>query len=228
MRRRQNNDYLDLFVRRNVLPNLLRMGTMQHNKKWRGMQQGGLYEYLYGDEEEDTYKEGPTAPSESEVVEEQQPQQDDGMAGRRQMAMDIASEDYTTTFGPTGRSRYRGSAGNGPALESNQRAEYAYNYYRSRGLPEHISAGIVGNLVHESGMATTAKGDAGKATGLAQWHPDRFKVLQKWATSNGRNPYDINTQLDFVLAEPGEGERVMSALQKTKTVDEAARVFSDV
>ena len=106
-------------------------------------------------------------------------------------------------------------------------SELAYTHYLNRGLPPHVAAGIVGNLIQESNLNPHVKGDEGKATGIAQWHPDRFNTLRKWAASQGRNPYDLRTQLDFVIEEPGEGERALKKLFETTNPQQAAVVFSN-
>lgn len=111
----------------------------------------------------------------------------------------------------------------------NQTAITAYNYYLEKGLAPHIAAGIVGNLSHESaGMQTDIKekGNTGNGRGLAQWDVrDRWKGLHEWAKNQNRDPYNLYTQLDYVLIEPGEGAKVLKAMEKTSTPEEASYVF---
>jgi hypothetical protein len=83
-------------------------------------------------------------------------------------------------------------------------AETAYAYLRSAGLSEGAAVGVVGNLIYESGspsLPTRAKGDGGRATGIAQWHPDRWGNLLSWARSKGKDPYALETQLGYVVVE---------------------------
>lgn len=80
-------------------------------------------------------------------------------------------------------------------------AEFAYSYLRSAGLSDGAAVGVLGNFIAESGLSTTIKGDGGKATGLAQWHPDRFGTLKAWARSKGKDPYALDTQLGFAVVE---------------------------
>lgn len=80
-------------------------------------------------------------------------------------------------------------------------AEFAYSYLRSAGLSDGAAIGVVGNLIAESGLSTTIKGDGGKATGLAQWHPDRFSNLIAWARARGKDPYRLETQLGYAVVE---------------------------
>ena len=49
----------------------------------------------------------------------------------------------------------------------------ALAYFVSRGWTVAQAAGIVANLVAESGLNPAAVGDGGLAYGIAQWHPDR-------------------------------------------------------
>ncbi len=78
----------------------------------------------------------------------------------------------------------------------------AMEFFQSKGLNAHQAAGIVGNLIVESGgLNTTIKGDNGKAFGLAQWHPDRQKGLKALAQKRGTDISDFDTQLEYVWEE---------------------------
>jgi hypothetical protein len=104
----------------------------------------------------------------------------------------------------------------------------AFRYYVNKGLAPHIAAGIVGNLYQESGLKTSAveKSNTANGRGIAQWDVrDRWKGLLKWANNNHRDPYDLKTQLDYVLVEPWESDQVMKKLENTKTPEEAAYIF---
>ena len=53
------------------------------------------------------------------------------------------------------------------------------------GLKPHAIAGILANLEHENGFRTTLNnGDGGQASGIAQWHPDRFARVIRVAKKN--------------------------------------------
>jgi len=43
----------------------------------------------------------------------------------------------------------------------------AMEFFQSKGLTNYQAAGIVGNLIQESNLNTTIKGDGGKAFGIA-------------------------------------------------------------
>lgn len=55
----------------------------------------------------------------------------------------------------------------------------AMAYFQSVGWTKEQAAGLVANIKAESGFNTGAIGDAGKAYGLAQWHPDRQLEFEK-------------------------------------------------
>lgn len=105
----------------------------------------------------------------------------------------------------------------------NSNAKYAFSYLQKKGLAPHVAAGIVGNLMQESGLNPTVKGDNGQAMGIAQWHPDRQAGLFQFA--KGKNPYALDTQLDYLLHEAGQrGD--LQRLSQAKTSEEAAYLFA--
>lgn len=111
-----------------------------------------------------------------------------------------------------------------------ERAQYAFDYFRSKGLNAVHAAGLVGNLQAESGanLNPAAVGDGGKAWGIAQWHPARRVLWEKWKKrrwqQNGSSP-DFKQQLDFIVYELRTTEsRAMRSLLATTTVADAAFV----
>lgn len=80
-------------------------------------------------------------------------------------------------------------------------AQTAYDFFTAQGLSPGAATGVVGNLIAESGLNTTIKGDGGKAIGIAQWHPDRWGALTAWARRNNRDPYALDTQLQYARLE---------------------------
>jgi hypothetical protein len=91
---------------------------------------------------------------------------------------------------------------------SGDSAQYAYDWLTKRGYAPHQAAGIVGNLVQESGVRPVgATGDNGTAHGIAQWRGPRFQALQQYAVQNGADPNQIDTQLGFLDHELNTSER---------------------
>ncbi len=114
--------------------------------------------------------------------------------------------------------------------EGDDKRKKAYNYFISKGYSPQVAAGIVGNLVHESGLNTTIEGDigykGGSSFGAAQWRGERLQRLKK---RYGESWTDFNNQLEFVDWElrnthKNAGEKLLGA----KDIHEAGQIFSDL
>lgn len=102
----------------------------------------------------------------------------------------------------------------------------ALEFFQSKGLNIFQAAGIVGNLIQESGLKPTIKGDKGKAFGIAQWHPDRQKGLKELAKLRGTDISDFNTQLEYVWKELNSTEKkALDKLLNSKNIQEATMAF---
>lgn len=113
--------------------------------------------------------------------------------------------------------------------ERDKKAEYAYKFYLNKGYTPQASASIVGNLIHEGGLNTTAEGDVGykggSSFGVAQWRGDR---LNKLKSMYGKDWNKLDNQLEFVHWELNNTEKSAGdALKKAKSVWEAGRVFAN-
>ena len=111
----------------------------------------------------------------------------------------------------------------------------AFNFFVNKGLSKVQSAGIIGNLMQESGVDPTAvEIGGGPGRGIAQW-----SVGGRWDTSpndnvtafasaRGLSRLALNTQLDFIWFElttfSGYG---LSSLRAATTVTQAVTVFQD-
>lgn len=63
------------------------------------------------------------------------------------------------------------------------------------GLQPHAIAGVLANIEHESSFGTgIGTGDGGDASGIAQWHPDRFARVRQIAQKMGVPPTNIRAQ----------------------------------
>lgn len=80
----------------------------------------------------------------------------------------------------------------------------ALAFFQKVGWTANQAAGIVANLVHESGLNPNAVGDGGKARGIAQWHPDRQAEFAKWSGHDIKNS-TLDEQLAFVNHELTRG-----------------------
>lgn len=193
------------------------------------MQQGGstneLLSYLF---EED----------EAPVQQEQQPQQQDSEdidlreleLNRREEAFQ-EEQDYNESLmqamfaGENPFNLERGEKGSfsisGPKFSKenvDDKAKQSYQYFISKGYTPEVSAGLVANIKHESNFNPFAVGDAGKAKGLAQWHPDRYNRLNQEydLTSLAGNLEAIHNELQ--TTERGAFQKIKNA----RTPEEAA------
>jgi Phage tail lysozyme len=94
------------------------------------------------------------------------------------------------------------------------------------GLATHQAAGLVGNLVNESGQDLNPwgpTGDNGTAWGTAQWRGPRLDGLRAFATGNGLDYRSMEAQQQWMRKEfDGPEKRAWEALQAAKTPEEAA------
>ncbi len=100
-------------------------------------------------------------------------------------------------------------------------ATSSMDFFRSKGWSDAAAAGIVGNGIAESGLRDRIVGDAGRAWGVFQWHPDRQREFEKWA---GFKVTDIRAdrqkQLEFAHYELTQG-REQSAGAKLRAAPSA-------
>lgn len=144
----------------------------------------------------------------------------DGRAARADDAVYRASNPGQ---GPVaGQYTYDGKIGDRPA--------FAFDYFRGKGVPDHIAAGLVGNLMQESGaeIDPAAVGDNGNAFGSGQWNGPRMRAYKAFAAERGVEPTDFQTQLDWLwhegqTTEKGAWDKIMAA----RTPEEAALVASE-
>lgn len=105
-------------------------------------------------------------------------------------------------------------------------AKSAYQFFTGKGYTPEQASGIVGNLIHESGMNPTAMGDAGTSGGLAQFHNERLTNLKAYAASQGKPASDFQTQLEFIDKElHGSESGTLARLQGARTPEDAAAAF---
>lgn len=120
----------------------------------------------------------------------------------------------------------------GSAKGSEKEQEYL-KYFMGKGYSKEAAAGIVGNLVHESGgLNPNAVGDNGQAFGLAQWNrkgsPDRYNEFSKLFGKDLTKATE-QEQLDFIAHElenkyKGVGSQLK---QQGISANDATMIFSD-
>ena len=103
------------------------------------------------------------------------------------------------------------------------------------GLKPHAIAGIMANLEHENGFRTTiGNGDGGQASGIAQWHPDRFARVRRVAKEMGVPPTNIRAQartLALSIKDEGQsgptGKTTVKSLNRLKNPSAVAKFFDE-
>lgn len=111
-------------------------------------------------------------------------------------------------------------------MQSNVRK--AVKFFKSKGFTDEQTAGIIGNLIHESGLDPTRlnPNDKGKKSeGIAQWRAERRDALIK---KYGANYKDLDNQLNFIYAELLDGEKLAYRYVKlSKNVTDATVNFDN-
>ncbi len=111
-----------------------------------------------------------------------------------------------------------------------ERANYVRGRFIEMGYPEHVADGLVGNILQESGggIDTGAVGDNGNAFGMAQWNGPRRKAYLAYAQEKGKDPTDMDTQIEYLDYEMRTSEKdAYDAIMRTTSAEEAARVASE-
>jgi hypothetical protein len=94
------------------------------------------------------------------------------------------------------------------------------------GLAPHQAAGLVGNLVNESGQDLNPwgpSGDNGTAWGTAQWRGDRLTGLQDYARKNKLDHRSMEAQQGWMRQEfDGPEAKAYAAIQAAQSPEEAA------
>lgn len=94
-------------------------------------------------------------------------------------------------------------------VNTGEQTKQAFDFFVSKGWSKEQAAGIVGNLLHESGgsslnTSAVAAGDGADGSdsiGIAQWNAERAQALKAYAKSKGKDWTDLQTQLEFVQKE---------------------------
>lgn len=90
---------------------------------------------------------------------------------------------------------------------------------RNMGFSEYAVAGVMGNIYGESGFdPAVVEHSNGIGFGLCQWSYGRRTQLEAYAASKGVSPSDVDTQIEFLMAEltPGGGANGYASYQLMK------------
>jgi len=137
----------------------------------------------------------------------------------------------TSSCGPCGANAVSGGSNN---------EETVFKFFAGNNFTKEQSAGIVGNMIAESGVnpkrvqgTSTPDGDkdsppGGGGYGLVQWTPGT-KILDD-AKAKGQSPGDLNFQMGLLLDQLNGGSKIPEKaagddIKKQTTVDGAAKSF---
>jgi hypothetical protein len=127
----------------------------------------------------------------------------------------------------------------GAVLVNGEAIKQAFAFFvQEGGLTGEQSAGIVGNLIAESGMRPNALSPDGGAHGIVQWRDGRWDgnppvngkpaSLVAYANSTTHNTEDFLTQLNFALIELQNGyASVLEELKTATTPEDAAYIIKE-
>ncbi len=116
--------------------------------------------------------------------------------------------------------------------------EKVYNHLIELGLPAKATAGMVGNLVFESGASTgfrtsedlNPRSTNGTHSGIAQWsHSSRWPKMQSFASSSNQQAYSLKAQTEFIwheLENDASGYPVLDLI-KDASPSEAAKIINE-
>lgn len=121
-----------------------------------------------------------------------------------------------------------GGGGGDINLVGGENQEKAFNYFVDQGLTPEQSAGIVGNLIQESGVDPKSNQPGGPGRGIAQWSEgERWETLKSFASDKGEDPESLGLQLDFLWNEFQTTENAaFKAIKAADSIEDATVAFS--
>ncbi len=140
----------------------------------------------------------------------------------------LAPEPAAPTGAPL-RMRDFDFSASGNASPKSNRVGYVFGRLLALGYEPHVAAGLVGNLMQESGptLMTRAVGDGGNSIGMGQWNGPRRRALIAFAARRGTDPADLDTQIAFLDWELKNTEAAAFArISQARTAAEAAEIAS--
>ena len=112
-----------------------------------------------------------------------------------------------------------------PTLTGNSNAEKVFRYLVDKeGFTPEAAAGIIGNLMQESGVNPKSRQlRGGPGRGIMQWtESERWASLSAWAKSSGKDPWALETQVEWMVKEMksyGTYNRIKSVTSYKKAVE---------
>lgn len=107
-----------------------------------------------------------------------------------------------------------------------QAAASAVDFFTSKGWTPAQAQGIVGNLIHESGLNPNARHDNNTGLGIAGHRLERLDAMRQFAAAAGKPVNDFHTQLEFINQELNTTEgKAGAAVRAATTPEQAAAAF---
>lgn len=109
------------------------------------------------------------------------------------------------------------------------KSNFVSDFFENMGWTKEQAAGITANLGAESNFDPKARGDWGRARGVAQWHRDRQDEFEKWSGFDIKDDRaDLVKQLEFVHYELTQGaeKKAGNLLKATQNAEDAGAVVS--
>jgi hypothetical protein len=116
------------------------------------------------------------------------------------------------------------------SLVGNTNAEKVFNYLIGYGFTEQAAAGVIGNLMQESGVNPNSKQlGGGPGRGIMQWGTGagsggRWDALVAWATSSNKDPWKLDTQVEWMMKEM-KSYGTLNRLKGVTNVKKAVEIF---
>lgn len=116
------------------------------------------------------------------------------------------------------------------SLTGNTNAEKVFNYLIGYGFTEQAAAGVIGNLMQESGVNPQSKQlGGGPGRGIMQWGTGagsggRWDALVAWASSSGKDPWKLDTQVEWMMKEM-RSYGTLNRLKGVTNVKKAVEIF---
>ena len=90
----------------------------------------------------------------------------------------------------------------GSGTTGNDNGDYIFKTLIANGASIAGACGVIANIVAESNFSTALNsGDGGKASGICQWHPDRWSNLVNHCKEKNLDPTTIEGQTSFLIHE---------------------------
>lgn len=90
----------------------------------------------------------------------------------------------------------------GSGTTGNDNGDYIFKTLIANGASIAGACGVIANIVAESNFSTALNsGDGGKASGICQWHPDRWSNLVNYCKEKNLDPTTIEGQTSFLIHE---------------------------